>query len=80
MAEVRRTHPKVERELNELVRHHQGRRARYPRAGLSQQSPERGNQKTQVPDAHPRILEFLNSWENAVCGCSRLPSILDWRR
>ncbi|MBV9383817.1 MAG: IS1182 family transposase [Streptosporangiaceae bacterium] len=27
--EVRRTHPKIERKLNEVVRHHQGRRACY---------------------------------------------------
>jgi transposase len=28
-AEVRRTHPKIERKLNEVVRHHQARRAHY---------------------------------------------------
>ena len=27
--ETRRTHPKIERKLNEVVRHHNGRRARY---------------------------------------------------
>ena len=27
--ETRRTHPKIERKLNEVVRHHDGRRARF---------------------------------------------------